>query len=52
MFKIFGQKGNTKQTTFRFYLTQSEWLLSITQTTTNGGENVGEKEYFNTVVGM
>jgi hypothetical protein len=33
----------------RFHLTQSKWLSSITQTTRNAGENVGEKENLHTV---
>jgi hypothetical protein len=36
--------------TLRFYLTSSEWLSSITQTT-NFGEDVGEKEPISTVGG-
>jgi hypothetical protein len=30
--------------TLRFYLTNLEWLSSRTQTTTNVGKDVGEKE--------
>jgi hypothetical protein len=38
------------KTTLRFHFTQSQ-LLSITQTTTNAGEDVGKKEHFYTVSG-
>jgi hypothetical protein len=39
------------KTTLRFHLTWSEWQSSITQTTTNAGEDVGEREPLYTVGG-
>jgi hypothetical protein len=39
------------RTTLSFHLPQSEWLSSITQTTTNAGEDVEEKEHFYPVAG-
>jgi hypothetical protein len=52
MFNILGHKENANQNnTWDFTPFQSQWLLSRTQTTTNAGENVEEREHFCTVDG-
>jgi hypothetical protein len=48
MFFFKNEEMQTK-TTLRFHLTSFRWLPSRTQTTTNVGKNVGEKEPLCTV---
>jgi hypothetical protein len=38
--------------TVRFHLTQSEWLSSRKQTTTNAGEDVEKKDSYKLLMGM
>jgi hypothetical protein len=45
---FFDQKGNADQNYIEIPH-QSEWLLSITQTTTNAGDDMGGKAHFYTV---
>jgi hypothetical protein len=52
MLNILGHKGNANQNDIEILPPlYSKWLSSITQTTTNAGENVGGKEHFYTVGG-
>jgi hypothetical protein len=52
MLDILGHKGNENQNHIASH--RSEWLLSITQTATNDGEDAGKNEpppFFSTVDG-